>query len=114
MKTQLLELYVAAAVAGADVKLANRRDSAIDGVSARDGKPRVVTSVLCSCGEEGYLVALLEGELVLTANLPALLAMLVPHPVNIPVPAGKQLTFYVHSTDSTGSCAVVVGVQSED
>ena len=114
MRTELLDLFVSAAVANSDVKLSNRRDSAIDGVSAKDGKAHTVTSVLCSCGEDGYLVGLLEGELVLSADLAALKAMVIPYPVNIPVPAGKQLTFYVHSTDSTGSCAVTVAVETAE
>jgi len=110
----LLDLYAAATVQNTNTKLANRRDTAVDGVSAKDGKARRVKGVIGRATQAGYCVGLLEGEDVFTADGAILNAFTEMIPLDIPVPAGSQLTFYYYNTAGTAAASLTVLVEEPE
>jgi len=110
-RVELLDLHASSTTQNSDTKLANRRDSAVDGVFATAEEPKRVIGLMARCSDAGYLLALLEGENVLTADLATLNALTEWTPVDIEVPANHQLTFYCHNTAGTAACTVTLRVE---
>jgi len=107
---ELIDLS-ATAVAGADVNLVWRRDTAVLGVKSDATTKRRLVGLLCTCGTTtGYLVGLLDGRPVLSADLVLLTAFPNVLDVNIDVPLGSVLALYVHSLVGTNVCSVVAFV----
>jgi len=104
----LLDLSIATCVANTDTQLVNRRDSAIDGPSAADGKARRLTGLLGTTANLGYVIGLIDGELVLSIDMAAHSAHTGVIPVDVPVPAGSELAFYAHATTGTAVCSVTI------
>lgn len=110
----LLDLHVAATVQNTPTKLLNRRDSAVDGVSARDGKARRIKGVIGRAAEAGYFLGLLEGENVLSADGVIINAFTQMIPVDIPVPGGTALSFHYVNTAGTAAATLTVVVEEPD
>jgi len=110
----LLDLHIAACVLNTPTKLVNRRDSAVDGVSALDGKARRIKGVIGRTAEAGYFLGLMDGEQVFTANGVIINAFTQMIPVDIPVPVGTQVTFYYVDTAGTALATLTVLVEEPE
>jgi len=110
----LLDLHLSATILGVPRKLVNRRDSAVDGVSARDGKARRIKGVIGRAADAGYFLGLLEGEVVLTADGAIINAFTQMIPLDIPVPGGNVLSFYYVNTAGTAAAMLTVLVEEPD
>jgi hypothetical protein len=110
----LLDLHVAACVLNTATKLVNRRDSGVSSVSAKDGVPRRVKGVIGRTADAGYFLGLLDGEDVFSANGVILNAFTQMIPVDIGVPAGKELSFYYVDTAGTALATLTVLVEEPE
>lgn len=110
----LLDLHIAACVQNTPTKLVNRRDGAVDGVSAKDGKARRVKGIIGRTAEAGYFLGMLDGENVLSANGVAVNAFTQVIDVDIPVPAGQVLSFWYIDTAGTALANLTVLVEEPE
>jgi hypothetical protein len=103
-----VDLNVAAAVQNTETVLTNRRDTGIKGVSAEDGKPKVVKGIIGRENDAGLFIGRISGNMVFSISTATLNAMLTFMPLDIPVPAGEVLSVYVYDTAGTGAAGVTV------
>jgi len=113
-RTTLLDLYVAASVQNTPTQLKNRRDAAVDSVSAKDGKSRKVKGVIGRASDAGYFLALLEGQQALTADGAIINAFTTMIPLDINVPAGSALSFHYVDTAGTAAASLTVLVEEPE
>jgi len=110
----LLDLHTTVVVVGTLKQLVNRRDSAVTGVSAKDGKARRVKGVIGRTANTGYFLGLLDGEDVFSANGLIINAFTEMIPVDIAVPAGMELGFYFMSESGTALVSLSVLVEEPE
>lgn len=107
------DLYDGAASESAEVQLKGRLDSAVDGITCPGGEKRRVTGIMGITANLGYLVARLAGKTVLTFALEVLAVLTDFAPLDIIVPEGQTLAFYVKSTSGTGVSELTVRYETE-
>jgi hypothetical protein len=101
------------AVAGSDVGLAGRQDTAVLGVTSTSSDKRRVLGIAVSpgSGNAGYLVARLDQRVILTADLVVLGVLTQPLPLDVDIPTSATLKFSVHTTTGTAVCSVLAFVK---
>jgi len=101
MATRVLELTAAACVANGDVAMVNRRDAAVASLSAKDNVARRVKGLAGRTANLGFIVGLVGGNVAFTVDMATMNGQTAVKAVDIPVPAGKELAVYAHSTNGT-------------
>ena len=103
-----VDLNVAASVQNTETVLTNRRDTGISGVSAEDGKAKLVKGIIGRLADAGLFIGRIAGEMVFSVSTVTLNAMLTFMPLDIPVPVGEKLSVYVYNTAGTTAAGVTV------
>jgi hypothetical protein len=112
MVNELIDLYVAATVAGAETALAGRLDTGTKGVSSTDSTKRKLVALQGKTGTvTGYLVARRDGIPWITLDLATLNAATFLTFVEHVVPPGQTLSFGAYSSSGTGLVAVTLHIE---
>lgn len=110
---ETIDLYCASATQDTLLQLANRMASAIVGVVSSSERKRRLKGIIGRVASlvAGYLMISLEDDVRATLDLESLSGMAVPLELDIDVPVGQTLAFYVFNTGTAGAVAVTALVE---
>ena len=97
----LLDMHVAACVAAADVKLANRFQSTVDGVESSAAVAKTIKGIMARTANTGYFKLIQDSKVIGSVDMSTINALTEFTPLDIPCPVGKPCEVQAHSTTGT-------------